>query len=91
MVDTKAECSTCRAVAGGGRIRMTSEGAELLELLLRDKESEQLQNRKLAKEVGGPVSGYNDRIALVRQLLGEVERTQTEMGWLGGQPQPTHP
>lgn len=84
------DCPTCHAVAAGGRIRMTDEGAEILELLLRDYEQLQLQNRKLAKGVGGPVDGYNRRIEVTRQLLGEVERTQSEMGWLDGQPQRTH-
>ena len=78
-------------MSAGGRIRLTSDGAELLELLLRDKEQALLKDRKIAKEAGFDIGSYNVRVELVRQVQGEILRTQTEMGWLDGQPQSTHP
>ena len=83
-------CPVCQGVAAGGRIRMTDEGADLLEELLVDERRRAVGNRRLAKDAGEPAEIHNHRIRLAEQLLGEVHRTQDEMGWSDGQLQRSH-
>lgn len=91
-MDTRAEttCPTCLGVSRGGRIRLTEETADLLDLLLRDKRNEQLQFRRVAIDGGVDPKPYNDRLATVDLALEEVQRTRVEMGWSHGQLQRSH-
>lgn len=86
-----ADCPVCLSVAAGGRIRLTDEGAAVVEVLLRSALSETLKNRRIAINAGADASVHRERAKLLQRTLEEIERTQIQMGWLGGEPQRANP
>ena len=87
------DCQTCLAVSGGGRIRLTERGSLILMDLLDKKRRHILPERRAAIEYANAetLRSANETLRDIELLREEIERTQSEMGWLDGQPQRTHP
>ena len=92
MQAERNDCQTCLAVSGGGRIRLTETTALLLVDLARTRRRSLVSDRRYAKENGLPEVVENTKAQLrdVDLLIDETLRTQSEMGWLDGQPVGTH-
>ena len=81
------ECSTCLAIARGGRVRVTAETALLLEVVLRLARRMMLRWRREAiiENNEEMVKHWNQSIRSSDRLVEEVARTMKEMGWRDGQ------
>lgn len=88
-----ADCQTCLAVSGGGRIRLTERGSLILMDLLRGRRDDIMPQRRFAIENANTetLNAANEQLREINLLREEIERTQAEMGWIDGQPQRTHP
>lgn len=87
---TGIDCPVCQAVAGGGRIRLTDEGADMLAELLYEKRGQVLRDRRSLRLVGAATKVHDATLDLIDQLYHEIKRTQQEMGWIDGEPKRTH-
>lgn len=81
MAETK--CSTCLAVAAGGRIRLTADTAALLEGLVHLERKGVTVSRRLAMIDHNveAVTLFEAELKLYDSLLDEIHRTQAEKGW----------
>jgi hypothetical protein len=88
------DCPTCLAVARGGRIRVTEEGADLSVTAYHLLRGVLLRSRRAALDSDDPglASEVNLQIRQVDVLLEELARTQIEKGWRTShvEPERTH-
>jgi hypothetical protein len=64
-----------------GRIRLFEEQADYLNTLLRLERDRVTLQRKMHKKEEEGSHPFNRQIHFIDQMLGEVERTRSEMGW----------
>ena len=64
-----------------GRIRLFEDQADFLRTLLKLERDRVVLQRRMHKREEGGTHPYNRQITFIDQMLDEIERTRSEMGW----------